>query len=198
MASLETTRASLFARIEGLPGDPAVWREFVATYGPTVVRWCRRHGLQHSDAHDVAQEVLVRFWRQADRFRYDPERRFRGYLRKMVVTAVADWSQCRQADRLATGIDAVQQLLESEPAREDLAARIERAFDLERLSVAMVEVESRVKPHTWEAFRLLAIERLPGPDVAERLGIDVNQAHNARLNVQRMISSSLRRDGSPD
>lgn len=193
MPSLHTTRASLFARIEGFPGDPAVWSEFVATYAPAVARWCRRHGLQESDALDVAQEVLVRFWRQADRFRYDPARRFRGYLRQMVVTAVADWSASRRLDRLATGDDAVQDLLDSEPAREDLAARIERVFDLERLSRAMREVEARVKPRTWAAFRMLALERLPGAEVAERLGIDVNLAYNARMNVQRMISDALRR-----
>lgn len=197
MASLHTTRASLFARIRDGAGDPAVWRDFVATYGPVVVRWSRRHGLQDSDAQDVAQEVLVRFWRQADRFRYDPDRRFRGYLRRMVVTAVADWSTTRQADRLATGDDAVQELLDSEPAREELAARIESTFDVELLSMAMREVEGRVKPTTWAAFRLLALERLPGREVATRLGIDVNLAYVARLNVQRMISGVLERFDAP-
>ena len=114
----------------------------------------------------------------------------------MVLTAVADWSESRRADRLATGGDAVEALIKSQPAREDLAARIERAFDTERLSIAMVEVEQRVKPSTWAAFQLLASDRLPGQEVADRLGIDVNLAYNARLNVQRMISDTLRRDDS--
>jgi len=183
MPALHTTRVSLFARIGENSTDPRAWSEFVETYVPTLVQWCRQHGLQESDAHDVAQDVLVRFWRQATKFRYDPARRFRSYLRKMVLTAVADWSESRRADRLAT-------------AREDLAARIERAFDTERLSIAMVEVEQRVKPSTWAAFQLLAIDRLPGKEVADRLGIDVNLAYNARLNVQRMISDTLRRDDS--
>lgn len=194
---LHTTRLSLFKRIAGLPGDPGVWEEFAATYAPAVVRWCRRHGLQDSDAEDVAQEVLVRFWRQADRFRYDPDRRFRGYLRRMVITAIADWSASRQADRLATGDDALQELLDNEPAREDLALRIEQTFDVELLSMAMREVEGRVKPTTWSAFRLLALERIPGKEVAARLGIDVNLAYVSRLNVQRMISQVLHRFEAP-
>ncbi len=193
---LHTTRVSLFARIAGLPADPGAWSDFVETYAPAVVHWCRRHGLQESDAHDVAQEVLVRFWRHADRFRYDPALRFRGYLRQMVHNAIVDWSAARRPDRLATGDEAVQDQLASAPAREELADRIERAFDMERLSAAMIEVEARVKPRTWQAFRLLALERLPGREVAERLGIDVNLAYNARMNVQRMISDTLRRQDS--
>ena len=196
MPALHTTRVSLFARIGEGSTDSRAWSEFVETYVPTLVQWCRQHGLQETDAHDVAQDVLFRFWRQATRFRYDPARRFRSYLRKMVLTAVADWSESRRADRLATGGDAVEALIKSQPAREDLAARIERAFDTERLSIAMVEVEQRVKPSTWAAFQLLAIDRLPGKEVADRLGIDVNLAYNARLNVQRMISDTLRRDDS--
>jgi len=55
--------------------------------------------------------------------------------------------------------------LESLPAREDLIARIEQARDTELLDLAMREVRGRVKPHTWQAFHLLAIERRSGEEV---------------------------------
>ena len=198
LASLHTTRVSLLLRIRGTPGDPGVWGEFVGLYGPAVVHWCRRHGLQDSDAHDVAQEVLVRFWRLAGRFRYDPAQRFRSYLRRMVLSAVSDWSETRRADRDATGDDTLQRVLDLAPAREDLAARIEAAFDTELLDIAMEAVEERVKPRTWEAFRLLAIERLPGCEVAERLQMDVNHAYVARFQVQRMIRDTVASLETPD
>lgn len=198
LASLHTTRVSLLLRIRGTPGDPGVWGEFVGLYGPAVVQWCRRHGLQDSDAHDVAQEVLVRFWRLAGKFRYDPSRRFRSYLRRMVLSAVSDWSDIRRADRDATGDDALQRVLDLAPAREELAARIEEAFDTELLALAMGEVEERVKPRTWQAFRLLAIERLPGTEVAARLHMDVNHAYVARFQVQRMIRDTVVRLESTD
>lgn len=131
MPPLRTTRLSLFHRIGRAPGDPGVWTEFVATYGPAVVLWCRGHGLQDSDAHDVAQDVLVRFWRQAERFRYDPSLRFRSHLRRMVLTAVSDWSESRRAGQITLDDPALERLLGSVPARADLAARIEEAFDME-------------------------------------------------------------------
>ena len=193
MASLHTTRVSLFLRIRGAPGDPGVWEEFVELYGPAVVQWCRRHGLQDSDAHDVSQDVLVRFWRMSGKFRYDPERRFRSYLRRMVHSAVSDWSEARRADRDATGGDELRKVLDLAPAREDLAARIEEAFDTELLALAMGEVEARVKPRTWEAFRLLAVDGCAGAEVAARLQMDVNHVYVARFQVQRMIRDTVTR-----
>ena len=63
----------------------------------------------------------------------------------------------------------------------------------------MTEVESRVKRTTWAAFRMSAIERLPGKVVAEELGMSTANVYMARMNVQRMISDTLRRrDGAHD
>jgi RNA polymerase sigma factor (sigma-70 family) len=192
------TRASLLGRLHDAADNADAWAEFVRVYGGHVIRWCRSRGLQEADADDVAQDVLVRFWRQAARFRYDPRQRFRGYLRQIVTSALSDWSARRPGDRPAAATAGLD-LLDSQPAREDLAARIEQAYDTELLDLAMREVESRVKPHTWEAFRLLAIEQRSGAEVATLLGIDPGLAYVARRNVQRMIREAIARlEGGPE
>jgi RNA polymerase sigma factor (sigma-70 family) len=191
MAATWTTRASLLARLAAHPGDAGEWRSFVALYAPPVIRWARRYGLQDSDAADVAQEVLLRFWKQAGKFRYDPDRSFRGYLRRMVLSAVSDWSRERKADPTIPCGDATRAALAAEPAREDLAAHLERVYDTELLSLAMSEVERRVHPRTWQAFRMLAIDNLPGRVVADRLGMDPRHVYVARSNVQAMIRRTL-------
>ena len=199
MPTLQTTRISLIARLGSPSGDPRVWSDFVAFYAPAILGWCRDYGLQEDDAHEVAQEVMVRFWRHAADFRHDPSRRFRSYLRRIVLTAIADWADSTRRLRAAGDHPRLESLLESLPAGEDLAAAIEQAFDLERLSEAMTEVESRVKRTTWAAFRMSAIERLPGKVVAEELGMSTANVYMARMNVQRMISDTLRRrDGAHD
>ena len=81
----------------------------------------------------------------------------------------------------------MRQLLDSAPAREDLITRIEAAYYTELMAVAMREVEGRVKPHTWRAFQMLALEGHSGAAVAEELGMEVNTAYVARKKVQRMI-----------
>ena len=51
----------------------------------------------------------------------------------------------------------------------------------------MAEVKTRVRPHTWQAFELLALEHRSGADVAATLNIEINTAYVARRKVQRMI-----------
>lgn len=187
MAATWTTRGSLLARLAADPGDAGEWRSFVKLYAPAVIRWARSHGLQDSDAADVAQDVLVRFWKHAGRFRYDPDRSFRAYLRRMVLSAVSDWSRNRKADPTIPCGDATRAALADAPAREDLAARLERVYDTELLSLAMAAVERRVHSRTWQAFRMLAIDNLPGREVAARLGMDPRHVYVARSDVQAMI-----------
>ncbi|MBL7193366.1 MAG: hypothetical protein ISS73_05390, partial [Pirellulales bacterium] len=90
MNSTLLTRGSLLARLHEEPNNAEAWGEFVRIYGTHVIGWCLAQGLQDADACDVSQEVLVRFWKQAAKFRYDPSQRFRAYLRRIVVSALAD------------------------------------------------------------------------------------------------------------
>ena len=186
------TRGSLLQRLHDTPDNAAAWEEFVRIYGEQVIRWCKARGLQENDAADVAQDVLVRFWKQAAKFRYDPSQRFRGYLRQIVSSALADWANKRRDDKPMAREDGGG-LLESLPAREDLIERIEAAYDTELLGLAMQEVEARVQPHTWRAFQLLALEHKSGAEAAEQLGIDANLAYVARRNVQKMIRQTIER-----
>ena len=51
-----STSHSLLQRAGRL--EPAAWERLCALYGPIVHGWCRRHGLQESDAADAVQEVF--------------------------------------------------------------------------------------------------------------------------------------------
>jgi len=185
---LHSTRGSLLGRLGGEECSATDWEEFVRIYSPQVLRWCRAHGLQDTDAADVCQDVLVRFWKQAANFHYDPTRRFRSYLRQVLKTALAGWSARRQDQPFAAEI-----ALDSLPARQDLMARIEQAYDTELFALAMREVRPRVNPRTWRAFEMQALEHRRGKDVAEALGISVDLAYAAKHNVQKMIRETLAR-----
>jgi len=186
-----TTRASLLHALRESPGDEAAWAEFVRVYAPAVLGWCRARGLQETDAEDAAQTVLVRFWRQAVRFDYDPSRKFRHYLKRIVTTVLADWHTAAPSERRQSDHDGFAAALATAPARDELVTRMEEAFDGELMRLAMEQVASRVQPHTWEAFRLLALEHLTGREVATRLGMEVNTAYVARSKVLRLIREEV-------
>ncbi|MFO0908521.1 MAG: sigma-70 family RNA polymerase sigma factor [Isosphaeraceae bacterium] len=196
--SSPTTSLHLIAQVTAGGDDRLAWDRFVSTYGPVIVRWCRGYGLQPSDAHDIAQDVLLQFWKQCQRFEYDPERRFRSWLRKLVHAALHGASQRRKRWSPAAGGGESDGLLDNLPAREDLLARIEEAYDQELLAHAMERVRSRVEPRTWEAFQVMAFEGLGGDAAAARLGMKVQTAYAARHKVQRLIREELARIEPPE
>jgi len=82
--------------------------------------------------------------------------------------------------------------LNSVEVGEDLTRRLEQEFDLELLEEAAARVRLRVKPHTWEAYRLLTDESLTVAEVAVRLGMQVAMVFVARSKVKRMLREQIR------
>jgi RNA polymerase sigma-70 factor (ECF subfamily) len=185
------TRASLLVRLRDEPGDQVAWTLFVRRYGPMVETWCRHWGLQPADADDVTQTVLLKLAARLRGFTYDPARRFRGFLRTVAQNAWRDFLAHRGRGGVGSGDTAVLAALREEPARDDLADRIEQAFDQELLAVADARVRARVEPKTWEAFRLTAVDGLSGADAAARLGLQVAAVFKAKSRVQQMLRAEI-------
>jgi RNA polymerase sigma-70 factor (ECF subfamily) len=88
--------------------------------------------------------------------------------------------------------------LQTVKAREDLVQHLNEAFDCELLEQAKVRVRLRVAPHTWEAFRLTALEGLSGAAAAERLHMKVANVFVAKSEVQKMLGDEVRKLEGPD
>lgn len=187
------TQISLLKRLADSPYDSCGWDKFVTAYGPLIFEWCRRKGLQEHDARDLTQEVLLTWARQAARFSYDPTRTFRGYLRQLTHAAWCDWVERQRPWHRGSGDTGINRLLNKLSDRDDLVTRLERDFDQERLELIMRNVRGRVNSHTWEAFRLLALDGVSGDEAAARLGMRRGSAFAARCKVQRMIRLELAR-----
>jgi RNA polymerase sigma-70 factor (ECF subfamily) len=189
--SLPTTRVTLLTQLRRDPSDQAGWDEFVERYGRHIYRWCRQWNLQDADAEDVAQDILMKLTQKLRGFAYDPSRSFRGWLKTVAHHAWRDFDDSRRHAGHAAGAGQGQMLIQSLEAREDLAKKLEEAFDLELLEAAKVRVRLRVAPHTWEAFRLLALEGLPVAEVAARVGLQVAMVYVARSKVQKMLREEI-------
>ena len=189
--SLPTTRATLLTELRRDPSDQAGWDEFVERYGRHIYRWCRQWKLQDADAEDVTQDILVKLAQQPRAFAYDPSRSFRGWLKTLAHHAWRDFADSRRHAQRAGGDSKFQELMLSLEAREDLAEKLEQAFDLELLEAAKVRVRLRVAPHTWEAFRLIALEGLPVGQVAARVHLQAAMVYVAKSKVQRMLQEEI-------
>jgi RNA polymerase sigma-70 factor (ECF subfamily) len=187
------TRPSLLVGLRERPDDQAAWVSFVRRYGPMVDGWCRAWGLQPADAEDVTQTVLLKLAVHLRAFQYDPSRRFRGYLKTVAHNAWVDFVTARKRGIAGSGDTAVLAALQTEPARDDLAVRMEQEFDRELLQSAEKAVQARVEPHTWEAFRLTAIDGLSGAEAAAKLGMQVGTVFKAKSKVQKMLRDEVDR-----
>jgi RNA polymerase sigma factor (sigma-70 family) len=185
------TSATLIGRVASVPTDQQAWSQFVDRYGRKILGWCRAWGLQEADAHDLSQTVFAKLHSRLRRFRYDPDRRFRGFLRKVVEDTLKD-SRAARSPVVAGGSSHFCALLDSLEARNDLADRIEEEFDLELLDMARHAVRERVQPWTWEAYRLMAEEGMSGSEAADRLGMLVANVFVAKGRVLRLLQEEIR------
>jgi RNA polymerase sigma-70 factor (ECF subfamily) len=190
-APLPTTRVSLLIQLRRDPCDQAGWDEFVERYGRHIYRWCRKWKLQDADAEDVTQDILMKLARKLPDFAYDPSRSFRGWLKTVAHHTWRDFEGRRRQPLPAGGDSGVEELMLSLEAREDLARKLEEAFDLDLLEAAKVRVRLRVAPQTWEAFRLVALEGLPVAEVAARVRLQAAMIYVAKSKVQKMLREEI-------
>jgi RNA polymerase sigma-70 factor (ECF subfamily) len=186
------TRASLLLRLRRGAGDQTAWAEFVERYGRPIHAWCRRWGLQEADAQDVTQTVLLKLAGALRTFEYDPQRRFRAWLKTVTYRAWSDFLSARRREVAGSGDSEVHGLLDTVEARDDLAARLDAAFDQELLDRAVAQVRQRLEPNTWEAYRLTAVEGLSGAEAAARLGMQVAAVFKAKSRAHKMLQEAVR------
>jgi RNA polymerase sigma-70 factor (ECF subfamily) len=187
----------LLGRLRRDPDDQAAWAELVDRYGPKVLAWCLRWGLQEADAQDVTQDVLLRLARKMKDFAYDPSRSFRAWLKTLTNHALTDFLDGRGRAERGSGDSRVGRFLDTVEARADLVQQLEEEFDRELLHEAMTRVRLRVAPQTWEAFRLTALEGLSGAEAAELIPMQVAQVFVAKRRVQKMLQEEVARLDRP-
>ncbi len=184
------TSLTLLERVQKFPADGAAWDEFVRRYHPLILAWCVKWGLQSSDADDVAQDVVVKLLTAMRNFRYDPSRSFCAWLKTVTQHALSDFSAGRgkEPGQLHPEIAIADRV----DVRADLERELEGLFDRDLFQMAMRRVEKRVKPATWDSFRLTALEGLSGQEAGQRLNMPVAHVFVAKNRVQKLLQEEVR------
>lgn len=194
MPAVPETRNSLVLRLRDAE-DVDAWDEFLAVYEPLVYHLARKKGLQHADAEEIVQEVMLTVSRAVGAWVVDPKRgRFRAWLFAIARNLMINWLTRRKPGAIGSGDTAVMKLLKEhcDPSCEETAE-----FDLEyRRQVfrwVAERVRTQVKERTWEAFWLSSVEDQPIEQVAESLGITVGAVYVARSRVAGRLRSEASR-----
>jgi RNA polymerase sigma-70 factor (ECF subfamily) len=184
------TSHTLMMRVQKHPADPTAWDEFVHRYQPMIRAWCLKWGAQPFDADDVAQQVLIKLMSAMKTYRCESTASFRGWLKTVTHNA---WIDFVRRPVTTQAPDWISSLADSHDALEDLEQQMEQAYERELLELAMRRVEPRVKPNTWEAFRLTSIEHLSGAEAAERLTTPISSVFVAKHRVLKLLEEEVRK-----
>ncbi|MFN5945118.1 MAG: RNA polymerase sigma factor [Phycisphaerae bacterium] len=187
------TRASLLSRVRS-GGDGAAWAEFESRYRDLVYRFCLSRGLQHADAEDCAQAVLVNLFRAMPNFKYDREKgRFRDYVYRCtrgILSRMSDKSR-PAATRHVLDIDMADVLAWAPPAAGDeLAKQWEQEWIAHHMRRAMEVVRAHVEPQTMRVFEACLAGRSTS-DVARELGSTEASVQKARQRVRERLEAQI-------
>ena len=197
-SSPSTTDVSLLGRIQHSDQDEQAWREFVDRYGKRILLWCENRGLQRNDAEEVTQQVLIRICRYVRKFQYDETLSFRAYLRRATENAITDFQQEYSGREQAVGGSVIMQRMLELESREELVQRLEKAFDIDLLEMAMSRIRSRVNNVRWSAWYLTKIKNQDHREVADDLGINIATLYAAKNQVGKMVRDEIQFLENPD
>ena len=195
---------SLLRRVRTRDAD--AWERLCSLYGPIVYGWCRRAGLQDSDAADATQDVFRTVFRSIGDFRGHggeagdaPAGSFRGWLwvitrnqvrfhfrRQETVPLAFGGSDARNRFTEQAEVTVTQSIADADDPEPDAAATRCRI-----VHAALELVRGDFNPTTWAAFTRVTLQGHSPQEVAADLGMTENAVRQAKFRVLRRLRDEL-------
>lgn len=193
------TRPSLLLRLRN-PQDEQAWCEFLQIYEPLIERLARQRGLQHADARELVQEVLIAVAGAIDR--WDPDEcrgSFRGWLSTIARNLTINLLKKENRQTRGVGDSELSRLMNEQP---DPSHEHTALFDLEHrrrlFQIAAEHVRERCEEVTWQAFWRTCVEQQPLTDVCQQLRMSRGALYVARSRVMAKLRLHVEKLESED
>ncbi len=168
--------------INGLKsGSDVSWSRFYAQYASVVYNVGKSKGLTDDECNDLVQDVMLRFFKQQEKFDFDPNvAKFRTYFGKIVSGKIVDIFRKRwETKGTLTSEDEFKIGVDESTVSEIDSIFIEnyRKMILERSKDMLRE---KVDAKTYQAFELFAEQGRDIKLVSEILNMSPNQIYVAK------------------
>lgn len=190
MPDYPETSESLIVQVRD-PSNRAAWAQFEELYRPVIFRIARAKGLQHADALDLVQQVLISVSSAIDRFEKQHEGvLFRNWLGRITRNAILKALSRRPRDRASGGSDVLDVLNEI-PADPETEALINLEYRRELFQRAAQQVRGQSQEVTWLAFEMTELQQVSIARAAALLQISTGSVYAARSRVMRRIRNTI-------
>ena len=190
----ERTSPTLLIALKGRDAGES-WLRFINQYEPMLLAWAKKRGLDDTRAREALSDVYVKLVEHLPKFVYDPDQRFRNWLRTILERAIIDMGrrqskfivlpnekiEAHQSFACSPDCELPQAFVDGVERRIALANRIVRA------------ARARVSSQTWRAFYRTEIEEISGADVAHELAISEGAVYTARFRVRAILRQELQK-----
>lgn len=172
-------------------GDPTPFERFVVLETATLFGFFRRLGAPAEEAEDLAQETLLKLYRNAQR--YEARERFSSFVFRVARNAWID-SQRRRAvrpERAAGdgGDDDPDRAARVTAQQPDAGA----GLDGRTRAAALLDALGALPEGQRAVFELGALQELPYEEVSEVLGIPVGTVKSRMFHAVRRLRERLKR-----
>ncbi len=212
------TRVSLLERLKDW-GQQTAWREFAHNYGPLIRNVARKAGLNHAEADEVAQEVMIAVARKIGEFRHAGNAgSFRAWLYQQTRWRVVDQFRAREretirsqgADQSSTERELPTHLNNppSEGANSDVLteggnaprpqvdAGFQQLWDGEWTNhvyrAALARVKGLISARQFQLFDLYVLQGLSVNEAARAAGASLAAVYMAKSRVGRLLKHEIR------
>jgi RNA polymerase sigma-70 factor (ECF subfamily) len=182
---MHTTPATLLERLRR-PADQAAWERFVKLYTPLLVHWARRLGVTKADTADLVQEIFTVLVKKLPDFRYDPGRRFRGWLWTITLNK---HRERKRRPPLPVEAGTEEALARLPAAEEEGLDEAEYRQYLVQRTLELIRAE--FQPTTWKAFWECVAADRPAPEVGAELHLSLDAVYAAKSRVLRRLRQEL-------
>lgn len=190
MSEFPDTSESLIVRVRD-PSNRAAWDQFEQLYRPVIFRIARARGLQHSDALDLVQQVLMSVSAAIGRYEKQSEgMRFRNWLSRVTRNAILKALSRGPRDPAAGGTDALN-LLHDVPGDDATEALIDLEYRREVFVRAAARVRTEVQEETWLAFEATVLQDVSIEVAAKRFGMSIGSIYAARSRIMRRLRTAV-------
>ena len=191
MHEFPETSESLIAQVRN-PADREAWEQFEQLYRPVIFRIARSRGLQHSDALDLVQQVLMSVSAAIGRYQHqDSKTPFRHWLGKITRNAILKKLTRGPLDKAHGGTSMIGSMQAVAATGDEISDMIETEYRREIYARAAAKVRSEIEDTTWLAFEMTMLQAKSVEATARVLGLSTGSVYAARSRVVRRLQDSV-------